>query len=89
MNCKSIPIPPNLPAEWSGGRFIQSLNHSTIYVQDMYHIVTKARNVLLKPSVFLPLANFVASSTHLSIMINEKANEGHGLTKSDINSAAK
>lgn len=88
MKYQSFPPSPNVPPEWTGW-FIQSLDHSPIYVQDTHHIGTKLRNVFLKPSVFLPIGNYVVSSTHLIIMINEKPKEDHGLTSSDINRADK
>lgn len=60
-----------------------------MYIQDITHVGTKLRNKFLKPSILLPLGNFVASSTHLRILIAEKEKEEHALTMTDLDNKDK
>lgn len=83
MKHKAVPHFPNIPIDWQDW-FVESLNQSEMYVQDTTHIGTKLRTVFLKPSVLLPLGNYVASATHLRILIDNTSKQEHGLTKSDL-----
>lgn len=54
------------------------------FIQDMVHILTKLRNRLLKPSVFLPLGSKQVAISHVKILIDTVPKETHGLIYSDI-----
>lgn len=80
---KAISPSLDIPTDWQNW-FVESLNQSEIYVQDTKHIGTKLRTVFLKPSVHLPLGNYVVSTTHLRILIDNVSKQEHGLTMSDL-----
>lgn len=63
--------------------FHMNLDQSTSFVQDTVHIGTKLRTRLLKPTI-IPLGRFVASASHLKILISEESKDKHGLTPTDI-----
>lgn len=83
MKYKAISHSLDILTDWQDW-FVESLNQSEIYVQDTTHIGTKLRKVFLKPSVLLPLGNYVASATYLRILIDNISQQEHGLTKSDL-----
>lgn len=56
----------------------------TSYIQDTYHVATKLRNRLQKPSILLPMGSKQVSITHLKILISTCPKERHGLVETDI-----
>lgn len=55
------------------------------YVQDMLHLFTKLRNLILKFSVMLPMGHKQVSVCHLKMLVQNTPKESHGLVASDIN----
>lgn len=60
-----------------------------ICTQDTVHIGGKLKSRLLKPSIIMPLGNFVISSGHLQTLINLVSKDKHLLTQSDLSSKDK
>lgn len=56
----------------------------TSYIQDTVHIGTKLRNLLLKPSVLLPMGTKQVSVSHLKVLIKKIPKDIHGIVMSDI-----
>lgn len=56
----------------------------TSFIQDIYHVATKLRNRLQKPSILLPMGSKQVSVTHLKILISTIPKEIHGLVGTDI-----
>ncbi|CAG9814528.1 unnamed protein product [Phaedon cochleariae] len=54
------------------------------FVQDSVHIATKLRTRFLKYSVVIPLGKYLASVSHLQIVIQEFSKEKHLLCPSDL-----
>lgn len=66
--------------EWfSCGSFVE-----TTFTQDLFHILTKLRNLLLKCSRIIPVGNKIVSSTHLKYLIENVSKDKHMLTGYDI-----
>lgn len=66
--------------EWfSCGGFVE-----TTFTQDLFHILTKLRNILLKCSRILPIGNKIVSSSHLKYLIEIVSKDKHRLTRYDI-----
>lgn len=55
------------------------------FIQDPVHLLTKLRNRLNKPSIFLAMGSNCVSISHLKILINSVRKEVHGLVPSDVN----
>ena len=64
--------------------FSANLQPSIISIQDTVHIATKFRTRFLKPSILLPLGDFIVSSSHLKTLINNISKDKHCLTATDI-----
>ena len=58
--------------------------YSLFCVQDMIHIGTKMRNRLLKPSIVLPMGQFIASNAHIHILVRLYGKERHGIREKDL-----
>lgn len=56
----------------------------TSYIQDPVHLLTKLRNRLNKPSIFLAMGSKCVSISHLKILINKVNKQVHGLVPSDV-----
>lgn len=54
-------------------------------VQDTVHIGVKLKSRLLKPSVTLPMGSYIASSSHLHILVKTCGKAKHGLRGRDLN----
>ncbi|KAG4071989.1 hypothetical protein HA402_000637 [Bradysia odoriphaga] len=66
--------------EWfSCGAFVE-----TTFTQDLFHILTKLRNLLLKCSRIIPVGNKIVSATHLNYLIENVSKDKHKLTRYDI-----
>ena len=53
-------------------------------VQDIVHIGIKLKARLLKPSIVLPLGSFIATSSHLHMLLKLCGKDQHGLRNSDL-----
>lgn len=60
-----------------------------VCIQDAVHIGVKLKCRLLKPSIVLPLGNYVASSSHLHILVRQYGKDQHGLRNRDLNHSDK
>lgn len=58
--------------------------HQISYLQDIFHLLTKLRNRLLKQYVNLPMGSSQVSVAHLKVLINTVDKSVHGLVKTDI-----
>ncbi|KAJ1531323.1 hypothetical protein ONE63_000007 [Megalurothrips usitatus] len=58
-------------------------------IQDTIHVLNRFKTRLLKPSIILPMGNFIASSSHLKIIINSASKAEHGLTEYDLTKSDK
>ena len=58
---------------------------SVSYVQDTVHIAVKMKCRLIKPSIILPLGNYVAGVHHLRMVQVKFGKDMHGLRQKDIN----
>lgn len=66
--------------EWfSCGSFVE-----TTFTQDLFHILTKLRNLLLKCSRVIPIGNKIVSSTYLKYLIESVSKDKHKLTRYDV-----
>ena len=57
---------------------------NVIYVQDIVHIAVKLKSRLIKPSIVLPMGDFVAGVHHLQILQTMFGKDVHGLRERDI-----
>ena len=58
---------------------------TVLCVQDTVHIGVKLKSRLLKPSITLPLGRYIATSSHLAILMKTVGREKHGLRCKDLN----
>lgn len=64
--------------------FLGNPSGTITYVQDHIHIATKLRTRLLKPSIVLPMGQYLVSPSHLKCLIAEVSKDQHMLTPSDL-----
>lgn len=57
---------------------------SIVYIQDMVHIATKLRNLLLRLFKILPMGDHQVSTAHIKLLLNLLTKDIHGLVYSDI-----
>lgn len=69
---------------WKWFHMGNSVIRGCSFVQDSVHIGTKLRTRILKPSIVLPLGNFIASSSYLHVLIQEFSKDKHLLVPSDL-----
>ena len=74
-----------IPPEWNSWLAFLKRPTSVDFVQDMVHIAVKLKTRLLKPSIILPLGNYVAGVHHLRIVQQTFCKDQHGLRERDIN----
>lgn len=55
-----------------------------IPIQDTVHIGAKLRSRLLKPSIFLPMGDFIISASHLKILTNTVSKDKHCLNSKEL-----
>ena len=58
-------------------------------VQDMVHVAVKFKTRLLKPSILLPMGDYIATSAHLHILRHIYGKEKHGMRRRDLDSRDK
>lgn len=56
----------------------------TLFIQDPIHEALKLRNLLLKPSVIIPMGFKQVSVSHLKMLIDTVTKDSHGLVLTDI-----
>ena len=79
MNMDAVEI----PSVWNDWFWIKRPS-SVVYVQDVVHIAVKLKSRLLKPSIVLPMGNYVAGAHHLHIIQTTLGKNVHGLRAKDI-----
>lgn len=72
---------PN-PKQWTWFWFKKST--PVLYIQDFVHVAVKLKARLLKPSVILPLGNFLAGSHHLKFLLTTFTKDQHGIRHKDL-----
>ena len=80
--CSSLKS-PCIPELWSSWCNIKSPS-AVAFVQDTVHIAVKLKTRLLRPSMMLPLGDYVAGSSHLKILHANFGKDLHGLRLKDI-----
>ena len=55
------------------------------YVQDAVHVAVKLKSRLIKPSIILPLGDYIAGVHHLNLIHKTFNRDEHGLREKDIN----
>ena len=55
-----------------------------LYIQDFVHVAVKLKSRLLKPSVILPLGNFLAGLHHLKFLLTTFTKDQHGIRHKDL-----
>ena len=71
-----------IPKSWYSWFHIKPISIS--FVQDIVHIAVKLKSHLLKPSVVLPMGQYIATSKHLFRLQTMFAKDLHGLRDKDI-----
>ena len=71
---------PTMLQHWIYTKHIPSI----LCVQDIVHIGVKLKARFLKPSVVLPLGLYVATSSHLQILVKLFGKDQHGLRSRDL-----
>jgi len=54
------------------------------YIQEYVHVTVKLKARLLKPSIILPLGDFLAGSHHLKMVLNTFTKDQHGIQPKDL-----
>ena len=73
----------NFPASLHRWVYVKQVP-TVLCVQDTVHIGVKLKSRLLKPSIILPLGMYVATSSHLRILIKTLSKARHGLRLMDL-----
>lgn len=72
----------NFPFNWYNVSFKKN---QPVFIQDAVHIGTKLRNRILKPSIILPIGNYLVSVQHLNQLLDVVSKDKHLLTHNDLN----
>ncbi|XP_043289665.1 uncharacterized protein [Venturia canescens] len=64
--------------------FHASCEPEVIFIQDTIHIGAKLRTRLLKPSIILPMGNFIITASHLKILMDTVSKDKHCLNQKDL-----
>ena len=72
-----------IPKEWTW--FWAEKAPSLLYIQDYVHVAVKLKSRLLKPSIKLPMGEYLAGSHHLRIVADTFAKDQHGLRQKYLN----
>ena len=80
--CSSLKSPciPELWISWCNTKSPSAV----AFVQDTVHIAIKLKTQLLRPSMMLPIGDYVAGSSHLKILHANFGKDLHGLRLKDI-----
>ena len=71
-----------IPKDWTW--FWMERATSVLYIQDYIHVAVKLKSRLLKPSIILPLGEYLAGSHHLINVTEVFTKDQHGLRQKDI-----
>ena len=55
-----------------------------VYMQDYVHVAVKLKARLLKPSIILPMGDFLAGSHHLKMVLTNFTKDQHGIRHRDL-----
>ena len=72
-----------IPSKWNSWFLIQKPS-SLSCVQDVVHIGVKLKSRLLKPSIILPMGNYVAGVFHIRMLQQAFGKDQHGLRERDL-----
>ena len=92
LSMVSVETDNNLNQKLPSFKFPKSINPwlntdhlpSVTCVQDIVHVGVKLKARLLKPSIILPLGSYMASISHLQILVQSFGKDSHGLRLRDI-----
>uniref|UniRef100_A0A1X7TPL7 Uncharacterized protein n=1 Tax=Amphimedon queenslandica TaxID=400682 RepID=A0A1X7TPL7_AMPQE len=88
LNNDTTPL-PILQGNLSIKRWLFTNLYALFCVQDMVHVAVKFKTRLLKPSILLPMGDYIATSAHLHILTNIYGKEKHGMRRRDLDSRDK
>jgi len=71
-----------IPKKWTWFWFKKTT--PVLHIQDYMHVAVKLKARLLKPSVILPLGNFLAGSHHLKFLLTTFTKDQHGVRYKDL-----
>ena len=74
---------PYVPKDW--GSWFHITPKSISYVQDVVHVAVKLKSRLLRPSIILPMGQYVAAGNHLRMIQLAFGKEQHALRERDVN----
>ena len=80
----SIAVPVKISPTWSTWFAMQNPTE-VAYVQDVVHVAVKLKSRLLKPSIALPLGNYLAGLHDLRMIQSVFGKDQHGIRERDIN----
>ena len=75
--------PPKIPSSWFSWYYIHLLS-TLACVQDVIHVADKLKFRLIKPSVMLPMGDYVAGSHHIPIIQYIYGKDEHGYYERDV-----
>ena len=75
--------PFSIPSQWRDWFWAQNLC-SVAFVQDTVHIAVKLKSRLIRPSIVLPMGNYLAGVHHLKMLQATLGKDEHGLRERDI-----
>ena len=83
LDLSSSLIVPKIPNTWSSWFYIHNMS-TLACVQDVVHVAVKLKCRLIKPSVLLPMGDYVAGSHHIRIVQFTYGKDQHGLCERDV-----
>ena len=73
-----------IPTEWQSC-FAARIPTSVAYVQDIVHVAVKLKSRLIRPTIVLPMGNYVAGIHHIRLIYNNFSKDEYGLKEGDFN----
>ena len=83
MRAETFPTNPTVPEIFKDVYFCDTTKPITM-IQDTIHLLNRFKTRLNKASIVLPMGKFVASSSHLRIIVNNVSKAEHGLCEYDL-----
>ncbi len=77
LNCTGV---PDILSHWLCMKTIPTIS----CVQDIVHVRVKLKAHFLKPSIVLPIGNYIATKAHFQMIVKLYGKEKHGLRTRDI-----
>ena len=74
---------PYVPKDW--GSWFHITPKSISYVQDVVHVAVKLKSWLLRPSITLPMGQYVAAGNHIRMIQLAFGKEQQALRERDVN----